>query len=193
VYARLCVRECLSCCFCPSPRPRASLSAFSLSLSIYICLSPGRMPAYVRWTTGASQASPTLGAPWGRGCSLPRQSQHGRSCRTSSTLQHHSPGGCPGDCDLQLHCKAGTDGFLAGVTWYTTLRRRIVPPWGTHGPGGVRFPYFFPLDGRSPVSHPECEVPFPPRRSGEYRKGMIPAPGRLWIGLGSRTLERAGR
>ena len=41
--------------------------------------------------------------------------------------------------------------------------------------GGVRFPYFFPLDGRSPVSHPTCEVPFPPRRSGEYRKGMIPA------------------
>jgi hypothetical protein len=29
--------------------------------------------------------------------------------------------------------------------------------------------------GRSPVSHPTCEVPFPPRRSGEYRKGMIPA------------------
>jgi hypothetical protein len=48
---------------------------------------------YVRWTTGASQASPpptTLGAPWERGYSLPRQSQHGRSCRTSSTLQHHS-------------------------------------------------------------------------------------------------------
>ena len=41
--------------------------------------------------------------------------------------------------------------------------------------GGVRLPYFFPLDGRSPVSHPTCEVPFPPRRSGEYRKGMIPA------------------
>jgi len=37
------------------------------------------------------------------------------------------------------------------------------------------FPYFFPLDGRSPVSHPTCEVPFPPRRSGEYRKGIIPA------------------
>ena len=47
------------------------------------------------------------------------------------------------------------------------------------------FTCFF-LDGRSPVSHPTCEVPFPPRRSGEYRKGMIPArvvPGRLWICL----------
>ena len=28
---------------------------------------------------------------------------------------------------------------------------------------------------RSPVSHPKCEVPFPPRRSGEYRNGLIPA------------------
>jgi len=70
---------------------------------------------------------------------------------------------------------AGTGGLLAGATRYTTRRRRSVPPWGTHGPGGVQFPYFFPLDGRSPVSHPTCEVPFPPRRSGEYRKGLIPA------------------
>ena len=28
---------------------------------------------------------------------------------------------------------------------------------------------------RSPVSHSTCDVPFPPRRSGEYRKGLIPA------------------
>ena len=34
---------------------------------------------------------------------------------------------------------------------------------------------FFPLDVSSPVSHPMCDVPFPPRRCGEYRKGMIPA------------------
>jgi hypothetical protein len=33
---------------------------------------------------------------------------------------------------------------------------------------------FFPWDGRSPVSHPTCDVPFPPRRPGEYWKGMIP-------------------
>ena len=53
------------------------------------------------------------------------------------------------------------DGFLAGAIWYTTRRRRChapalkrarhpgrgggtgaagVPPWGTHGPGGVRSP-----------------------------------------------------
>jgi hypothetical protein len=34
---------------------------------------------------------------------------------------------------------------------------------------------FFPWDGRSPVSHPTCDVPFPPRRTGRYRKGMISA------------------
>jgi hypothetical protein len=55
----------------------------------------------------------------------------------------------------------------------------------THTPGGVRFPYCFPLDGRSPVSHPTCEVPYPPRRSGEYRKGMIPARPLYQGGCGS--------
>ena len=80
---------------------------------------------------------------------------------------------------------AGTGGLLAGATRYTTRRRRSVPPWGTHGPGGVQFPYFFPLDGRSPVSHPTCEVPFPPRRSGEYRKGLIPARPLYQGGCGS--------
>ena len=34
---------------------------------------------------------------------------------------------------------------------------------------------FFSLDGMSPVSHPTCEVPFPPRRSGECLDWMIPA------------------
>jgi len=34
---------------------------------------------------------------------------------------------------------------------------------------------FFPWDGRSPVFHPTCDVPFPPRRTGEYRKGKISA------------------
>jgi CCR4-NOT transcription complex subunit 10 len=38
---------------------------------------------------------------------------------------------------------------------------------------------------RSPVSHPKCEVPFPPRRSGEYRKGMIPARPLYQGGCGS--------
>ena len=74
---------------------------------------------------------------------------------------------------------------MAGATRSTTRRRRSVPPWGTHGPGGVRFPYFFPLVGRSPVSHPTCEVPFPPRRSGKYRKGMVPARRLYQGGCGS--------
>ncbi len=34
---------------------------------------------------------------------------------------------------------------------------------------------FPPWDGRSPVSHPTCEVPFTPRRTSRYRKGMISA------------------
>jgi hypothetical protein len=34
---------------------------------------------------------------------------------------------------------------------------------------------FVPWDGRSPVSHPTCDVPFPPRRTDRYQKGMISA------------------
>jgi hypothetical protein len=34
---------------------------------------------------------------------------------------------------------------------------------------------FPPWDVSSPVSHPTCDVPFPPRRPGEYWKGMFPA------------------
>ena len=80
---------------------------------------------------------------------------------------------------------------------------RGVTPWGTHGPGGVRSDLrrFFPWDGRSPVSHPTCDVPCPPRRTGRYRKGMISArpsykgvsppvvQGGQEIGLGSRNLR----
>ena len=69
----------------------------------------------MRWMTGASREPPpstTLGAPRERGCPL-QQQKHDRSCRTSSTLQHHSPGGGPGDCDLQLHCRlAQVDSWL---------------------------------------------------------------------------------
>ena len=55
----------------------------------------------MRWMTGASQEPPlptTLG-PSGKG--LPSATQKFFLCRTSSTLQHHSPGGGPGDCYLQ--------------------------------------------------------------------------------------------
>jgi hypothetical protein len=102
----------------------------------------------------------------------------------------HPEEDCTGDCDLQLHWLEP----LAGAIWYTTRRRRSVPR-GEHM-GRVEFDsrIFSPWNGRSPVSHPTCEVPFPQRRSGEYRKRMIPAvvPGGLGISLGSRTLERAG-
>ena len=46
-------------------------------------------------------------------------------------------------------------------------------------------------------SRPTCDVPFPPRRPGEYWQLMFPArplyraPGGQGIGLGSRTFERA--
>ncbi len=78
--------------------------------------------SYVRWMTGTSQASPTddFGGPLGKGvlsATAESNTDVPVACRTSSTLQHHSPGGClSGDCDLQ----ADTDGFLAGVIWYTT-------------------------------------------------------------------------
>jgi hypothetical protein len=52
----------------------------------------------------------------------------------------------------------------------TSLSLRRGERWAGWG----SIPVFFSLDGRSPVSHPPCEVPFPPRRSGEYRTGMIP-------------------
>ncbi len=51
--------------------------------------------------------------------------------------------------------------------------------------GWSSIPVFFSLDDRSPASHPTCEVPFPPRRSGEYRKGMIPARPLYQGGCGS--------
>jgi hypothetical protein len=66
------------------------------------------------------------------GCPIQPQN-HGRSYRTSSTLQHHSPGGCTGDCDLQL--QAG----------------RWILGWGNlvHDTTRVRFPYFVPLGTRA--------------------------------------------
>jgi hypothetical protein len=57
----------------------------------------------------------------------------------------------------------------------TTTRRSAVgnawAGWGARCDTRI----FSPLDVSSPVSHPMCDVPFPPRRCGEYRKGMIPA------------------
>ena len=64
--------------------------------------------------------------------------------------------------------------------------------------GRVGFdPRSFPPGTAGPFSHPTCDVPFPPRRPGEYWQLMFPArplyraPGGQGIGLGSRTFERA--
>jgi len=47
---------------------------------------------------------------------------------------------------------------------------------------------FFPVTESHPLSHPTCDVPFPPKRTGEYRKGMISSPSRpaLWARRQSR-------
>jgi hypothetical protein len=128
----------------------------------------------------------------------------------SDSLRHSlSPGGAPATvtCSyIVCSCQpvGWQDGFLAGAIWCTTRRRRCqapalrrarhpergggtgaagIPPWGTHGPGGVRTPKFFSHGWQvarvSSYVRRNADVPFPPRRTGEYRKGMISAG--LWI------------
>jgi hypothetical protein len=46
---------------------------------------------------------------------------------------------------------------------------------GNLGRLGFDIHSFPPWDGRSPVSHPACDIPFPPSRTGIYRKLMISA------------------
>jgi hypothetical protein len=61
----------------------------------------------------------------------------------------------------------------------STRRRRGatgVPPWEHIGRVGLDLRSFPPWDGRSPLSHPTCDVPFPPRRTGGYRKGILSDP-----------------
>ena len=57
------------------------------------------------------------------------------------------------------------------------LRRHRLPPvrntWAGFE-GGVRSPQFFPWDGWSPVSHPTCDVPFPPRRRHAIPTDSLP-------------------
>jgi hypothetical protein len=119
----------------------------------------------VRWMTGSSQASPpptTLGAPWGRGCPLPPQ-KHGRSCRTSLTLQHHSPGGSS-DCDLQLLCRLAQ-----------------VDPWlGQFGTGATG----------ATTRHDDDDDTTMPERATQRSEGALrrlrrPAVGNTWAGWGS--------
>ena len=88
------------------------------------------------------------------------------------------------------------DGFLAGAIWYTTRRRRCqapalkrarhpergggtgaagVPPRGTHGPGGVRSPYFFSLAWQVTRVSSYVRRPFPSKEIRRISERMIPA------------------
>ena len=71
----------------------------------------GRTPAYIgALDVDQPGVPPTdFGGPLGKG--VPSGTalymgrvKPGRSCRTLSTLQYHSPEGCFSDCHLQLHC-----------------------------------------------------------------------------------------
>ena len=65
---------------------------------------------------------------------------------------------------------------MGGSIWYTTRRRRSVPPWGTHGPGGVRFPYFFPLEWQVTRVSPYVRGPFPSKEIRRISERDDPGP-----------------
>ena len=76
--------------------------------------------------------------PSGKGVPSATQ-KHGRSCRTSSTLQHHSHGGGPGDCDLHLHRRlAQVDSWLGQLDDDEAFRL------GERWAGGGSIPVFSP-------------------------------------------------
>jgi hypothetical protein len=125
----------------------------------------------------------TLGAPWGRRCPLPPK-KHGRSCRTSSTLQHHSPltsdfrkrrppGRCSSDCDLQLQCRLAQVEPLAGAIWHRRHRRYDS---ARHGD-----------DDDTTTTMPDpCSESVPPRGGEGVLKCLRrPAVGNTWAGWGS--------
>jgi hypothetical protein len=99
----------------------------------------------------------------------------------ADVAQHHSPGGCPGDCGLHLHCRLAHGWHMAQMdSWLGQFGTRHDDDEALlrvqHiGRVGFDASIFAPGTCRSPLSPPTCDVPFPPRRSGEYRKGMIPA------------------
>ena len=89
------------------------------------------------------------------------------------------------------------DGFLAGAIWYTTRRRRCqapalkrarhpergggtgaagVPPRGTHGPGGVRSPYFFSLAWQVTRVSSYVRRPFPSKEIRRTSERDDPGP-----------------
>ena len=152
----------------------------------------------MRWMIGASQEPPTTDDFWGpsgKGCPLQPQ-KHGRSCRTSSTLQHHSPGGGPGDCDLQLHCRlAQVDSWLGrlGTRHDDDEAFRRGERWAGWG----SIPVFFSPGWQVTRVSPCVRGPFPSKEirpiSERDDPGPPVVPGGQGIGLGSRTLARAGR
>jgi hypothetical protein len=156
-------------CFCKNNKRR-----------IIIRYRPGGGQPYLRALNDRFQASPpptTLGAPWGRGCPIPPQ-KHGRSGRTSSTLdswlgQFGTRQTRRRGCQAPALRRARHPERGGGTEAPQTFRRGESGILGTHGPVGFDHRSFFPGNGRSPVSHPTCNVPFPPRRTGEYWKGMI--------------------
>jgi hypothetical protein len=80
---------------------------------------------------------------------------------TGATTRHDTTTMMLGPCSESVPPRRGEGGPQAfrrgGDIGRVGFDARIFPPW----------------DGRSPVSHPTCDVPFPPRRTGRYRKGMI--------------------
>ena len=137
----------------------------------------------------------TLGGPWEAGALCNRRSTAVPvGPPRPSSITHPEAAPATVTCSYIV---AGTDGFLAGATHYTARRRRSVPPWGTHRPGGVRFPCFFPWMAGHPcltLRARSLSLQGDPVRNTERDDPGTPVvPGRLWIGFGSRTLERAGR
>ena len=102
-----------------------------------------------------------------------------RHLRLVSTPPCFSPGVCLGCQREQRERNNSLDEISAGepLTWRRPSSREGRGHWRRRrsAVGNTWAGCFFPWHGRSPVSHPTRDVPFPPRRSGEHRKGTIPA------------------
>ena len=121
----------------------------------------------------------------------------------ADVAQHHSPGGCPGDCGLHLHCRLAHGWHMAQMdSWLGQFGTRHDDDEALlrvqHiGRVGFDASIFAPWDLQVTLVPPYVRRPFP---SKEIRRiserddpGPPVVPGGQGIGLGSRTLERAGR
>jgi len=88
----------------------------------------------------------------------------GNLVQAPQALRHYTTTTRPGPCSESLP-PLGREGALRRHRRYA-----VGETWDRWGSIPV---VLFPWDGRSPVSHPTYAVPFPPRRIGRYRKGMI--------------------